>query len=57
MNPESLNNMIRSVVRDSKWIPEVIDNLFVDKQDHHGLLFWYYDLIEVHKELKASQKK
>jgi len=55
VNPESLHNMIRSVVRDSKWIPEVVDNLFIDDSDWHGLTYWYNDLKEVHKEMNSKK--
>lgn len=49
--------MIKSVVREHKWIPEVIDKLFLDDYDHRGLLYWYNDIDEVNKELKKKSKK
>lgn len=46
--------MIKSVVRTFQWTPEVIDNLYFDDIDYHGLIFWYNDVIEVSKEIKGD---
>jgi len=48
--------MIKSVVREHHWIPNVVDELYVDKIDHHGLEFWYNDIDEVQKKLKEKTK-
>lgn len=45
--------MIKSVVRTYNWTPDVIDNLFFDDLDHHGLIFWYDDTKEIEKKLKG----
>lgn len=49
--------MIASVAREYKWPPEVIGGLFFDAEDYEGLIFWYNDIQEMHKELKSSAKK
>jgi hypothetical protein len=47
--------MIVSVVREHHWAPEIIGALFVDDGDHHGLEFWYNDVLEVSNELKKKK--
>lgn len=49
--------MIKSVVREHHFTPDVIDALFFDAQDHRGLEFWYNDIVQVHKEMNDSLKK
>lgn len=45
--------MIVSVVRQNKWEPAIISRLFLDKQDYHGLEYWYEDAKQVIKEMKT----
>jgi hypothetical protein len=47
--------MVKSIVREHKWSPSVIDNLYVDSLDYQGLIFWYEDVNEVIKELKKKE--
>lgn len=44
--------MIKSVVREHHWPPEVIGGLFVDDEDYQGLIFWYDDILEMQKPIK-----
>ncbi len=44
--------MILTVIREHHWPPEVVDALFLDAKDHHGLVFWYNDVVETHKNIK-----
>lgn len=53
----SLNNMVKSVVREHKWKPHEIDDLFFDDIDYHGLIYWYNDIKKVNNELKAKAPK
>lgn len=46
--------MVKSVVREFKWSPEVIDNLYLDNADHHGLYFWYEDVLQIQKDFKKK---
>lgn len=48
--------MIKSVVRQYRWSPETVDNLYVDNIDYHGLEFWYNDVLEYQKEIEKSTK-
>lgn len=32
---------IVSVVNTYRWAPDIIDVLYVDDYDHHGLIYWY----------------
>lgn len=47
--------MVKTVVRSLRWPPEVIDALFLDAIDRHGLEYWYNDIKEVVKELKGKK--
>jgi hypothetical protein len=44
--------MIKSVVREHHWSPDVINDLFLDDFDFFGLEFWYKDVIETNKKEK-----
>jgi len=55
--PGSLDNMVKSIVREHKWTPSVINSLYVDEIDYQGLIYWYKDVLVVVKELKGNQKK
>ena len=37
--------MIKTVVRDFKWTPQVIESLYLDGTDFRGLEYWYNDVI------------
>lgn len=54
---ESLDNTIKTVVRAHHWPPDVIDKLYNDGQDHHGIDFWYYDALECDKEINDKIKE
>ena len=49
--------MIKSVVRQYRWTPEIINNLYVDAIDHEGLIFWYNDCVEIDMELQKTKEK
>lgn len=57
MDTEQLMLCIRSIVREYKWPPHVIDELYVDDIDHHGLIFWYNDVLDMHEQLKKQNSK
>lgn len=42
--------MIKSVVREYHWAATQIDALFIDDIDYHGLIYWYNDVNELHKQ-------
>ncbi len=46
--------MISSLVREHHWSPDIIGDLFFDAEDHYGLVFWYDDLIQMHKDLEKK---
>ncbi len=49
--------MMKSVVREHKWLPEIIDGLYLDDADHFGLEFWYNDVKQMNDELKERYSK
>jgi len=45
-------------MRDTKWSPEIIGDLFFDAEDYESLEYWYDDIIQSIKELpKETSKK
>ena len=57
MSAESLDNMIKSVVRLFKWTPDTIEKLFYDDIDFEGLVFWYNDTEVYQNEIKETSTK
>lgn len=49
--------MIKSVVREHHWSPEVISSLYLDGVDYFGLEWWYNDSKEVEESLKSKKPK
>jgi hypothetical protein len=47
--------MIKTVVREHHWSPEIIGDLFIDGQDYEGLEYWYDDIMEVITELNKKK--
>lgn len=44
-------------MRDMKWSPEIIGDLFFDAEDYHGIEFWYNDIAQTIKEIQAQTPK
>jgi hypothetical protein len=42
--------MIFNVAMELHWEPAVLDRLFLDEIDHHGLIFWNEKIKLLHKE-------
>jgi hypothetical protein len=47
--------MVKSVVREHHWAPEIIGALFFDAEDRFGLEYWYTDVKEVHEQLTKKK--
>jgi len=45
------------VVREHHWQPQILSEMYLDDQDHRGVVFWYNDIVEVNKEMKTQNKK
>jgi len=59
-NGENINNSIKTIVREYKWSPDIIGDLFFDREDYRGLYYWYDDVIEMveeQKKMMAQNKK
>ena len=50
----SVDVVIKSIVRNFNWTPNVIDELFLDEIDYKGIMFWYFDLIEQKKKVEKK---
>ena len=37
-----------------KWSPEVLDDMYLDAIDHHGLEYWYDVIEKVSKKIKSE---
>lgn len=54
LSGETIDNIIRSIIREHHFRPCEIDAFFLDAKDYHGIAWWYEDLEIVNKKL--SQK-
>jgi hypothetical protein len=54
VSAESLDNFIKTVVREHHWSPDIIDDLYIDDKDHYGVEYWYNDVNEVITEMKSK---
>lgn len=57
MNAENVENLITSVMREFKWSPEIIGDLFFDAEDYMGLIYWHRDIEAQSKKLNEKIKK
>jgi hypothetical protein len=46
---------VKTVVREFKWDHKTIDDMFIDDVDYRSIMYWYDDLVEVHKQLKKEK--
>jgi hypothetical protein len=46
--------MVKSIVREFKWTPVTINELYVDNADYNSLIYWYEDVKIVTKSLKPK---
>ena len=51
-----LDMIITSVVRHTKFTPEVIDKLYIDEIDHHGIIYWFNDAKLYAEQIEKSIK-
>jgi len=49
--------MIKSVVREHKWLPTQIGSFFIDDCDMMGLEFWHNDCKEIAEAAKPKKDK
>lgn len=49
--------MIKSVVRQYNWSPEIVGKLKLDDLDYKGLLYWYNDCKEIEKQIEEAKTK
>jgi hypothetical protein len=47
--------MIKSVMREHHWTFLIIDELYMDEDDHRGIQFIYNDIKEVTEEMKVKK--
>ncbi|MBX2906179.1 MAG: hypothetical protein KF744_09085 [Taibaiella sp.] len=48
---------MRTVLMKKGWEPIVVDRLFLDDKDHHGLLLHYQDIVEEQRYMEESLRK
>lgn len=46
--------MIVSVVNEYHWHFKIIDEMYIDCQDHAGLEYWYNEIVEMSKKLNKK---
>ena len=54
---KELENYIKTVIRECRFIPDVIDTLYLDSIDYHGIIWYYEDIDESIKEINSKNKK
>jgi hypothetical protein len=47
--------MLKSVVREHKWLPDKLGSFFIDDADMYGLEFWYEDCKEMQKIMNPKK--
>jgi len=47
--------MVKSIVRQNGWSPEIISSLYLDGVDYFGLEYWYEDVKEVNESITKKQ--
>jgi NADP-dependent 3-hydroxy acid dehydrogenase YdfG len=52
---ESVENIIKTIVRSTKWEPGVISKMYLDDIDHEGLKYWYDDICEEIKKIETPK--
>jgi hypothetical protein len=48
--------MIKSVVNEHHWSPSIIDQMYLDHLDYHGIGYWYDNAKEMHDKMKKPGK-
>jgi len=51
-----LDNVIKTIVRSTRWTPHYIADLYCDDYDEFGLIYWYNDIKEQNEQLKKASK-
>ena len=46
-----IDGIVKTIVNEFHWTPTYIDSLYCDDIDHYGLLYWYNNILEMHKKI------
>ena len=52
----NIDDMIKSVVNEHHWSPSIIDQMYLDHLDYHGIGYWYDNAKEMHDKIKTTGK-
>ena len=52
----NIDDMIKSVVNQHHWSPSIIDQMYLDHLDYHGIGYWYDNAKEMHDKMKKPGK-
>lgn len=53
-----IEGVLVTLSRNFDWAsPQVLNDLFIDDLDNFGLMFWYNDISQQHKEMEAKYGK
>ncbi|NCX55601.1 MAG: hypothetical protein EBW87_00160 [Burkholderiaceae bacterium] len=53
----TMNNIIKTIVRQYHWSPAQIGDLFFDREDYYGIMYWHDDAVEVNREMESLMPK
>lgn len=57
LNEESINNVIKTIVKEYKWPMSEIKDLYLDDADPYGIMFWYNDIQSEVSKIKNKKIK
>ena len=49
--------MVKNVINEYKWSPQIIGDFFFDAEDHLGLWYWQDEIEKMNKEFKSLMPK
>ena len=56
LDSANIDIAIKSVVNEHNWSPSIIDAMYLDSLDYHGIGYWYDNAKEMHDKMKKPGK-
>jgi hypothetical protein len=56
LDSANIDIAIKSVVNEHNWSPSIIDAMYLDSLDYHGIGYWYDNEKEMHDKMKKPGK-
>ena len=52
---ENADTQIKTIVNEYHYPPKVIDDMYLDDFDYHGVSYWYEVVNEMHEKIKSEK--